>query len=292
MEKDCIIRRAKPELDDARALLAVEHESLGDSPYSPCQVVSVLARPEHYAYLAFVKDEAAGFCSCIQTPLGREGQLEIDMLGVVAGHRRRGIGSSLIALGVRKAVGRGVRSFRAVAAADNVASQRAFQEIGFTRESAVDMMVYEVRGRTPLSFLPQGWTWRTFFAGSLRAPTLSQTFEATGPGREVHHLQDARGNLVAAAECLQVQTMAYAGLWVEEFEAPSRRTAEWMARALAERAKALDVDEVGYLIPHQGASETPISLVAAGYENVGEYLVLRGDAATLASRLGQQAIQG
>ncbi len=292
MERDCIIRRAEPVLDDARALLAVEHESLGDSPYSPRQIASILGRPEHHAYLAFVGDEAVGFCSCMQTPLGCEGQLEIDMLGVTAAHRRQGIGASLVAHGVGEALERGVGSFRAVVAVDNVASRRTFQSVGFARESAVDMMVYQVRGRKPVPFLPSGWTWRTLFGGALCTSALSQTFDTTGSGREVHHLQDERGNLVAAAECLQVQTMAYVGLWVEKLEMSSQGITERMARALAERAKGLDVDELGYLLPRQETDDVSISLVAAGYENVGEYLVLRGGATALASRLAQEAVQG
>lgn len=292
MSKDSIIRRAKPARDDARALLTIEHKSLGDSPYSPCQAVCVLGRPEHYAYLALVEEEPVGFCSCIQTPLGQGGQLEIDMLGVVSEHRQRGIGSSLVARGVREAMERGVHSFRAVVDVDNVASQRTFQRLGFTRTSVVDMMVYEVRGCTPVSFLSPGWTWRILFKGTLCTSVLSQTFDATECGREVHYLQDEGDNLVAAAECLQVQTMAYLGLWVEKFKASSKRAVEQMARGLAERAKELNVDEVGYLVPRQVAADISISLVAAGYENVGEYLVLRGDAATLASRLAQEATQG
>ncbi|MFP3896059.1 MAG: N-acetyltransferase family protein [Anaerolineales bacterium] len=283
MRKEHFIRRAKPVLDDARALLAVERKSLGDSPYSPYQIISVLARPEHYAYLAFAADEAVGFCSCMQTPLGRGGQLEIDMLGVVAGQRRRGIGTSLISRAVEEAImGRAVCGFRTVVAADNLASRHAFQGIGFAPECTADMMVYEVHGRSPVPSLPSGWAWRTLFTGALEDSALSETFEGTGPRREVHYLQDRSGNLVAAAECLQVQTLAYVGLWVEKFEA-LEGAAGRMARALAERAKGLNVDEVGYLLPRQETDEIYVSLVAAGYENVGKYLVLRGDAATLAS---------
>lgn len=280
MREDYIIRRAQPVRDDARALLSVEHESLGDSPYSPCQIVSVLGCPEHYAYLAFLEDEAVGFCSCIQTPL-KGGQLEIDMLGVLAPYRRQGIGSSLIARGVVEAMARGVCGFRAVVAVDNVASQNVFQSLGFTQGSTVEMVVYQVRGCAPVPFMPAGWAWRTLYAGSLGNPALSQTFEATGAGREVHCLWDERDDLVAAAECLQVQTMAYVGLWVEKFEVRSQRSTERMARALAERAKALNVDEVGYLLPHQDTDDVLISLMAAGYENVGNYRVLQGDATTL-----------
>lgn len=283
MREDCIIRRAEPIFDDARTLLAVEHDSLADSPYTPRQIVSVLGRPEHYAYLAFVEDEAVGFCSCIQTPLGEKGQLEIDMLGVLAPYRRQGIGASLIARGVVEAMERDVCNYRAVVAVDNVASQRTFQSLGFTQVSTVEMIVYQVRGRAPVPFLPPGWAWRTLFEGSLDGSTLSHTFGATGVGREVHYLLDERGNIMGAAECLQVQTMAYTGLWLEKFVVSSNGITEQMARALAERAKALNVDEVGYLLPHGGADEALIPLVAAGYENVGRYLVLRGDATTLSS---------
>jgi ribosomal protein S18 acetylase RimI-like enzyme len=281
MIKDCVIRRAEPVLDDARALLAVEHETLGDSSYSPRKVVSILDRPEHHAYLAFEGEEAVGFCSCIQTPLGEGGQLEIDILGVLSEHRCKGIGSALVAGGVHEAVARGVRRYRAVVAEDNLSSKRTFQSLGFTQIAVAEMMVYQVRGRAPVEFLPPSWQWQIRCEGRCEKAALSQAFDAHGLGHEVHHMQDENGGPVAAAECLQVQTMAYKGFWVEGFEVLSHRATGYMARALAERAKELDVDEVGYLVPRQGADDALIPLVAAGYENVGTYVVLCGDATTV-----------
>ena len=71
------IRPARPVPADAEALLAVERSSLGDSPYTPEEVLAVLRLPEHYACLALAEGRPVGFCSCFETPTDAGPRLEI-----------------------------------------------------------------------------------------------------------------------------------------------------------------------------------------------------------------------
>ncbi len=59
--------RVEATLADAEALLAVERQSLQDSPYTSAEVQQVLLRPEHAAYLAWRGAEPVGLCSCFET---------------------------------------------------------------------------------------------------------------------------------------------------------------------------------------------------------------------------------
>ncbi|OGO04231.1 MAG: hypothetical protein A2Y73_00575, partial [Chloroflexi bacterium RBG_13_56_8] len=162
MGETYVIRRVYPTLADAQILLAVERESLGDSNYTPEEALRVLARPEHHAYVATLDGEVVGFASCFETPCERGTRLEIDMLGVAAARRRRGLATRLILHSMREAEERGVRAFRAVVAEKNLASQRAFRCAGFVSSpSPLDMLIYEVGGTIPVGFLPPKWAWRT-----------------------------------------------------------------------------------------------------------------------------------
>ncbi len=250
------IRRAEATLADAEALLAVERQSLKDSPYTPQEVQQVLLRPEHRAYLAWEDAEPAGFCSCFITPTEEGWQLEVDLLGVAPAHRGRGLGTRLIQHSVGKALQEGIRSFRAVVAVDNLASQGAFRRAGFVPEPQPrTLLTYEVRGVAPREFLPPGWRWQVHDRGRWPAPDGVLVCSAQGPARQVHRLCQERGDLVALAECLEVHTLAYAGLWVERCWASTPQAQQCLARALAERAKARDLDEVGYLAPAPAAPD-------------------------------------
>jgi len=268
-----VIRRAEATLAEAEALLAVERSSLQDSPYTPQEVLQVLQRPEHHAYLAWQGAEAVGFCSCFETPTEGGPRLEIDLLGVLPAHRRRGLATRLIAHSLDQASRRGLRAFRGVVAVDNIASQGAFYRAGLRAEPQPrTMLIYEVRGVAPCAFLPPGWTWQVHEQGHWRTPAGDQTFSAAGPVRTVHRFCAEQGSLAALAECLQVHTLSYRGLWLEQLWANSPQAQQCLARALVERAKVLDLDEVGYLAPRltttDAAEEGLIPWLREGYQRV------------------------
>ncbi|HHX65294.1 MAG TPA: GNAT family N-acetyltransferase, partial [Chloroflexi bacterium] len=197
------LRRTEVNAIDAAMLREVEQRSMGDSDYSVDEVLALLRRPEQYAYLAVSGDESAavGFVSCIETPTGNGvTRLEIDMLGVVPEHRRRGLALALVTRAMDDAVQRGVRRFRGIVAVDNDASRRVFRRAGFAESPDLYQLVtYDVLGLSPVPFLPWRWSLYTLTEGGGTSPAGGAPFRATGPGREVHQLQAAGGATVALA---------------------------------------------------------------------------------------------
>ncbi len=259
MRNHYVVQKILPTWTEAEALLAVERATLGDSPYEVAHILELLRRPEHYAYLATLESTPVGFCSCLETPTRDGPQLELDMLGVLAAYRGRGVATQLVRRAMEDALQRGAARFRAIVREDNVASQRVFERAGLSPSAcAYDMLVYEIRGCVPLAFLPEGWTW---------------SLAPLAPGLEAHELRDATGVPMATAECLQVHTLAYVGLWLEQLWAASDQAQALIGRAVVERAKALSLDEVGYLLPQTEACRSD-ALLREGYRRTGRYIIL------------------
>jgi hypothetical protein len=146
------------------------------------------------------------------------------------------------------------------------------------------VLAYEVRGADPVGFLPPKWSWHTAQDGDTSIPNEPvQSLNAEGRGREVHWIEDAKGVTVAAAECQTVYTLAYRGLWLEKLWASSSTAMGLVARAVIERAKAMDLDEVGYLAPRESSSRSITAritpLLREGYRGVGGYYVFTAGAA-------------
>ena len=270
------IRQAEPTLRDATALLRVEGQSLGDSPYRPPQALDLLRTPEHYAYLAFSGERAVGFCSCIELT-GIEGRcLEVDMLGVLRESRERGVAAALVRCSLDAARRRGVKRARAVVATDNVASRKVLLKAGLQMPVApCEMHVHKLHGYGAVPTVPSGWRWHRASGGQfqpLAGP--GSAFSACGRGRHVHWLVDGTGT-VAMAECVRIETMAYRGMWLERLWAASDRALRLMARLVVEEAKRLRLDEVGYLCPSSGPRDRArLALLRAEYCSVGSYHIL------------------
>lgn len=277
------IRRALANLEDAAALHAVERASLRDSPYTPQEMVPILQRPEHLAYLAFAEGRVVGFCSCFETPAKAGQRLEIDMLGVMPTLRRQGIATRLICHSLHEAARRGVVEARALVASDNVASQRVFVKAGLKAcegpagaPLAQELLLYEIAGDAPQSFLPPGWRWHLVTEGRFLAGGRSPyPFDAQGPRRRVCWLEDASARRAAMAECLQVQTLAYRGLWIERIWSVSPAATSILARSVVEYAKAEGLDEVGYLCAQTADEEGVLPWLRQGYDSAGSYYVFR-----------------
>ena len=265
MNGDYSIRRAQLTLAEAENLLAAERQSLGDSPYTPPGILAVMRRPEHYTYVACLGGITVGFCSCFETPSDEGSRLEIDLLGVMPEHRGHGLAAGLIGYGVAEARQRGASRFRGVVAAQNLASQRAFQRAGLAPSpTPCTMLMYILQGNSPVSFLPAGWEWHVDKIGSV----LRYTLHAPTPA------SPSFSRRVALAECLEVYTLSYHGLWLETIWAASSEVEQVMARAIVEHAKIQDMDEVGYLAPqaHPGTETDHAAFIREGYQNAGSYL--------------------
>ena len=173
-----------------------------------------MARPEQRIYLATRGGAALGFCACIETPSPLGAQIEIDMLGVVPHARRQGLGVALIRHSLEQARQRGIRRFRAVVAADNVASGRAFERAGFVAQQPhVAMLVYVLRGLHTVPFLPKGWRWHLYRDAELSdpaAPSIEALARGAFPSGTSSTMRRAP---CASAGSLVVQTLAYQGIW-------------------------------------------------------------------------------
>ena len=282
MESGYSIRRARLSLPEAEALLAVEQQSLGDSPYTPQKILAVMQRPEHYAYVAALGDELVGFCSCLETPAADERRLEIDMLGVVPVHRRRGLASRLITRAVAEANTRGIHVFRGAVAVGDTASQRAFQHAGLNRSSyPFDLLVREVHPDDPPASLPASWAWQVKEDNLARIHDDQVTGGYAPDWPQQTCWLEQEGTAVARAEYLQVCTMAYRGLWLGKLWAVSDEAMGLIARVLAERARELALDKVGHLAPRtppgNGRSKYAALLESQGYRAVGSYYLFAAE---------------
>ena len=274
-----VIRRARPTLADATALLSVERRTLGDSRYSAREALRVIRRPEHHAYLAVSAGKVIGFCSCFETEAAPGKCLEIDMIGTLPEHQSRGVGTRLLEYSLDEARQRCVTQARAVVALGNLGSQKAFGNAGLRPSSSpYDMLVYSVLGRVPVPFLRPGWSWHRSAEGRFAPPDdyAGAKCSASGRHRNVHWIRTV-ASTVAMAEVVQVETLAYRGLWIENLLATSQGFLCTLARALVEEAKRLDLDEVGFLFERptarSGNDEEYLTLAREGYQPVGTYRI-------------------
>ncbi|MCE5258884.1 MAG: GNAT family N-acetyltransferase [Chloroflexi bacterium] len=267
MVKTLQIRQAEASLQDAQAIQRIEHGSLGDSTYDAQYMLRLLQLAGQYSYLAWVGGEAAGFCSCFETSFALGQRLEIDLLGVLPQYRNRGIAALLIRTACTEASQRGIHEFRAAVADDNVASQRAFGRAGLRRsELAVDLLVYRLQDRRPVSSLPPPLLLRLIPT----APTLSPV-DVSSPLRAQLLQGDS---IMADADCLVIQTVIYTGIWLERLQGSEEHIIHLM-RALLGWAAAHKLDEVGILCTAFACPEAGHvnALWRAGFESLGKYYI-------------------
>ena len=269
-----------PCLATAQSILAVEALSLQDSGYAPHEAVDILAAANHRAYLAYVGQRAIGFCSCLITCWPDGPQLEIDMLGVIPEHRGRGVATAMVERALADAREEAICRARAVVEVKNGASQSVFRRLGFAPGNqqqpassdptgdTVQMLVYDLLNTPPHADerLPNGW----------RVEQQPQSH-----GADVWMLHDERGRHLAQAETQQVQTLSYAGLWVEALLADTPIACQAMLDLLAREAARRRLDEVGYLAPSgtgsKGAIGADHSLSWRGWIRVSWYQIWRKD---------------
>lgn len=275
------IRRAAPTEFDARRLHALEASTLGDSDLTPEEMRIVLSRPEQHVYFAEAQDQLVGFCAAFETAAPHGPRLELDMLGVAASHRGRGIAQALVRRAVQEAQARGVRSWRAVVATDNVASARVFGRCGLAPEPEPrEMLVYTPRGAVPQAYLPRGWredALPPISSGAEPWPEALRRYRGL-PQHDLLCLRNAAGRLEAGAALLTVHTIAYDGLWVEAHWARQEQGMRALARAAVERAKAAALDEVGLLLERGDDASRLWLWVEEGYRRAGAYWIYTRDA--------------
>lgn len=260
-----VIRPVQATLTDAASILEVERASLGDSDYTPREALAALERPEHYAYVALWGKEVVGFCSCLRIWESGAPCLEVDMLGVAPEHRERGLGTALIRIALERARQEGISRARALVAVGNHASLKAFARAGMRPDGpARPLHVYTIQGFAPVPHLPDHW----------HAEGQEVFCDALAP-QWAYRLYDGAGRLCGEAGGLLVHTLAYRGFWVETLEAASPEGLHLLLRHLVERAKALRLDEVGYLASEEKVPFSAEDLIFAGFPIAGTYYRLR-----------------
>lgn len=258
-------------MEDARAIARVEAATLGDSDLTPAEMLSVLALPRQFVYLAFAQEDCIGLLATFDSPSPGGTRLELDMLGVVQAWRGRGVARALAKQAIADGRERGCRTFRAIVATDNVPSRRVFEHAGLSIHGKPDLLLTRVfSGFSEVPFLPPGWNLDVVddLACSASIPEGSWGLA----GHRGLFIRDAARSIVAAIALLRVQTMAYSGYWIEKVMAVDDGAAEVVFAAAAEDAKAARLDEVGVLL----AVDDTLARAAlvSGYESAGRYNIM------------------
>lgn len=279
-----LLRPFNGSLDDARGILTIDRATFNDCPYSAEQIVHLLTAGEQQAWVAEMGGSVAGFVTAFPTRTLQADGWEVDLLAVHPQHQRRGIGRALIGQAVNGAAGSGAMRVRAVAAVNNRASRRAFEAVGFREQpQTYHLMRCDLVGATIRPPVPGTEAVRPLINEAdarqvLRlAPAMSRSVS------EVTRLADARtntylvierhGRFTAFVELLKVQTLLYAGVWVETLRTGRSREATLLIATAVEWAKAEGLDEIGCLVAVQDW-RLHHALVGEGFTSAGEYLVL------------------
>lgn len=266
---ECVVRRALARLEDAEALAAIERATLGDSDLTVAEILTLLAQPNQYIYLAQAGEQCIGFLSTFETPSRAGTRLELDMLGVYVDWRGRGVARAMVERAVADGRRRGCTVFRAAVATDNPASRSVFERCGLlVTPPPCSLLTRVLLGYETTPVLPDGWSmaWLDdLLEGALRAEDCAWRLR----GHEGLGIIDERGALVALLALLRVSTMAYTGYWVERTWSASEGAARVALLAAVEQAKYARLDEVGILVP-LGDSLLPVAL-EAGYDLIGTY---------------------
>jgi ribosomal protein S18 acetylase RimI-like enzyme len=267
---------------DAEGLLTVERSAFNECPYDAEQVRAMLTEGPQHAWLAVGGAGVVGFV--IAFPIcGLQGtRWETDLLAVLPEWRGRGLATRLI----RAAAGHGMaltRQARAVVAADNRASLRAFTRAGFRVEPGIcKLLVYRTEGLVPREGLaPRSPSTRRVTvreAGSVGAmqewlpepPVLDDQADLT------LLLAEQNGQPAGHAELIKVQTLLYRGVWIESLEAPERTVRETLVHEAVNYAAVAGREEIGAVVPERNWALRD-SLLAGGFRSLGEFLWLAAD---------------
>jgi len=267
------IREASTSIDDAEALSRVEAVTLGDSDLSANEMLAVLSQPGQYIYLAHDLDGTCiGMLASFDRHCETGERLELDMLGVVAPWRGRGVARNLVGRAIDDGRSRGCTEYRAVVAVDNLASRRVFERCGLaSRGPGYRLMTRVFAGFASVPLLPDGWAQES-------TPALAERDWAYPVGSgwcsawEGIRLLDASGKQAAVVALQRVDTIAYSGYWIEGLWSQNLASGQLALDVAAEYAKSCELDEVGMLIPM--GDDLWQAAMAAGYEHAGDYGVL------------------
>lgn len=284
MLRETIIRAFDGSLADAEGLLAVEKATFNETPYRAEQVQAMLTGGAQRAWLAIGEGQIAGFVIAFLTS-GLGGPCwEIDLLAVEPAWAGRGVATRLI----RKAAAQGMavaRRARAAIATDNVGSARAFMRAGFRRAGLCELLIYRTVDKTPRPWTALGVTIQETDAVEAIAGWLPEgevplmrhrggtSLAKEGP---ILLLANYHGRPAGYAELIEVQTLLYAGMWIESLAASNELVRAALLHDIVYRATAAGVDEIGMMVPE---NELPLrqALREVGFRSLGEFDWFRAD---------------
>ncbi len=286
-----MLRPFNGSLADARGILTIDQATFNDCPYPPERIVRLLMDGEQRAWVAEVEGRVVGFATAFPTRTLQVDGWEVDLVAVHPRHQRQGMGTALIKHAVVGAPDSGATQVRAVVAVKNSPSRRAFEAVGFqTLPETYHLMRCTVAGAAARPPVPGMEAIRPL-AGEADAQAvlrLAQTSPRTVSqvirlaGTEAHTLLVAErdGRISAFAELVKVQTLLYAGIWVERLIAPalSRKGSHpgqacLLIAAAVERAKDERIDEIGCLV---AAPDWRLrqAFAGEGFVSAGQYVVM------------------
>lgn len=299
--RQTVLRPFNGTLDDARGILAVDRATFNDCPYSPEQIVRLLTEPCKgsepspglRAWVAEVDGAVAGFVVAFATRTLQADGWEVDLLAVHPRQRGQGLGAALIRRAVAGAAA-GARRARAVTAVKNHASRRAFEAAGFRAlPEPCHLMRCVLTGAAGRPSPPGVETIRPLAAGteagvqqvlrlaSASSRTAPEVARLVSAGASAFLVAERDGRVAAFVELIRVQTLLYAGVWVESLAGPVLSEVEGSREAGADRlvvaavewARARGLSEVGCLV---AARDRRLRQVFAGegFFSEGEYLVM------------------
>jgi GNAT superfamily N-acetyltransferase len=284
MLQKTIIRAFDGSLADAEGLLGVEKATFDETPYRAEQVQAMLTGGDQHAWLAIGEGQVAGFVIAFLTS-GLGGPCwEIDLLAVEPTWTGRGVATWLI----RKAAVQGMavaRRARAAIATDNAGSARAFARAGFRRAGMCELRIYRTEGNTPRPWTTLGVTIRETDAVEDIAQWLPEGDVSilghrgeTSPAKEgtILLLAEVHGQPAGYIELIEVQTLLYAGVWIESLAASNELVRAALLHGAVNRATAAGLDEIGMMAPQ---NDLPLrqALREAGFRSLGEFDWFRAD---------------
>ncbi len=300
-----IVRAFDGSLAGAMGLLDVERATFNECPYGAEDVRAMLSAGPQRAWLAIKGDKVVGFVIAFPTH-GLSGPCwEIDLLAVLPECSGRGLGTRLIRTAAAHGVG-AARRARAVVAADNPASARAFVRAGFRKARGVcELLIYRTQGLSPrppvdrsvsvreAASVTEEEKWLAAFPASsapplepgdlqlVSSPNVGASRlapEGRAAAHRLEHLPPGRSLLLAEqggrpagyAEMVPVQTLLYSGEWIETFVDSGRAVRNALVDAAVNRAETADLDEVGAMVP-EGNWLLQQALLSGGFRSLGDF---------------------
>jgi len=289
---EILLRPFNGRLKDAQGILAVDRATFNDCPYPPEKIVRLLTAGEQRAWVAEVNGSVVGFVAALPTHTLQAENWEIDLLAVHPQHRGQGIGTALIERAVAGAAGSGATRARAVVAARNHASHRAFEAAGFQALSETchltrcDVAGAAARPPVPGVEAVRPLNSKADACGVLRlAPalplTVSEVIRLANAGGNTLLVVERDGHVSAFVELVEVQTLLYAGAWVEMLVTPALSHVEGarpdeaapLIAAAVESVKAEGLDEIGCLVAARDWRLRQ-AFVGQGFLFEGKYLIM------------------